>query len=128
MRSGDTRAILNPRAGATAFTLDRRPPSADLAAVVKQHWIVRWDLRDRPPYSQETLPFPCVHVVFGLHQPGVHGVLRRRFVADLRDDGWALGVKFRPGAFRGLLGRDVSTITGRVLPIAEVFGRDGGGL
>ena len=66
-----------------------------------------------------------MNIVFGTHQPGVHGVLRRRFVADLRSEGWGLGVKIRAGAFRALLGRDVSTITDRALPVGELFGPAG---
>jgi AraC-like DNA-binding protein len=120
-----TRAILNPLAGARAFALERRPPTADLAQLVARYWLVRWDLRGQPPFAQETLPYPCVHLVFGTHQPGLHGVLRRRFVANLRGEGCVIGVKFRPGRFRALLGRDVSTITDRALPVGEVFGPAG---
>lgn len=125
MPPASTHAILNPLAAAQAFTLERRAPSADLAPLVKRFWAVSWDLRGRTPFSQETLPYPCVNLVLGTHQPGVHGVLRRRFVADLRGEGWVLGVKFRAGAFRALLGRDVSTITDRALAIGDVFGAEG---
>lgn len=123
-----TRAILNPLAAASSFSLERRAPPEDLAGVVARYWLVRWDLRGRPPFPQETLPYPCVNLVFGTHQPGVHGVLRRRFVADLRGEGWVLGVKFKAGAFRALLGRDVATITDRALPIGQVFGAAGDAL
>jgi AraC-like DNA-binding protein len=119
----ETREILDPALAARRFTLDRRKPAPALERLVKRYWIVRWDLAGR--FSQETLPHPCVNVAFGTHQPGVHGVGRRRFVADLHGAGWVLGVKFRAGAFRDLLGRDVATLTDRALPVAEVFGPAG---
>lgn len=127
MADGPSRSLLNPHAAAQAFTLSRRDPAPDLAPLVLHCWMVRWDLRQRPPFRQETLPYPCVDLVFGTHQPGLHGVLRRRFVADLRGEGWVLGVKFRAGAFRAVLGRDVSTITDRALDAgdASAFGPAG---
>jgi AraC-like DNA-binding protein len=120
-RDVDTHAILNPRAGAGAFTLDRRAPSADLAPFVERYWIVRWDLRDKPPFAQETLPLPCVNLVFGTHRPGLHGIPDERFVAHLDGVGWVVGVKFRPGGFRPFWHDDVATLTARALAIAEAI-------
>jgi len=36
----------------------------------------------------------------------------------------AFGIKFRPGAFRGVLGRPVAELADRSLPIAALFGAD----
>ena len=44
-----THGILNPRAGATRFDLQRYPPSEDLAPLVDRYWAVRWDLRGDEP-------------------------------------------------------------------------------
>ncbi len=63
-----THGILNPRAGKAHFTLDRVAPSAELAALVERYWLIRWDLRDAPPFAQETLPHPCVNLVIGTHR------------------------------------------------------------
>jgi len=120
-----TNAILNPRAGAERFTLERRAPGHRLAPFVERYWIVRWDLRGQPPYAQETLPMPCVNVVFGTHRPGVFGVASARFVAHLDGEGWVVGVKFRPGGFHPLWRRDVSELTDRALSIEDVFGARG---
>jgi AraC-like DNA-binding protein len=43
-------------------------------------------------------------------------------VRTLEGRGWVFGVTFRPGCFRPFLGASVSTITGRALPAASVFG------
>jgi AraC-like DNA-binding protein len=125
MTAETTHGILNPRAGEGVFTIARRAPPADLAAFVDYHWIVRWRLGDRPPFAQETLPHPNVHLVVGTHRPGVHGVGTKRFVAELEGEGFALGTKFRPGGFFPFLERDVCELTERELPIGEVFGADG---
>ena len=119
------RGILNPRAGDARFTLSRQEPAADLAGLVERHWIVRWDLRGKEPYAQETLPYPCVNLVIGTHRPGVHGVGTRRFVAMLEGEGWVVGTKFRPGGFRPFFGRPMTEFTDRALALGDVFGGEG---
>ncbi len=129
MQAGaSSHGILNPGAGAGHFTLDRHAPSPELAHLVDRYWIVRWDLRGQPPFVQETLPHPCVNLVIGTHKPGVHGVGADRFVAELTGAGWVIGVKFRPGGFFPLYGRDVAELTGRAVAIREVFGDDAAAL
>lgn len=121
----DTHAILDPRGGATRFTLDRRDPSPALAPFVERYWIVRWDLRDAAPYAQETLPYPCVNLVFGMHRPGVFGVPTERFVARLDGAGWVVGVKLRPGGFRPFWPDEIASLTDRELSLAAAFGDRG---
>ncbi len=122
---GDHRGILNPSAGERHFDLARSAPSADLGDLVDRFWSVQWDLRGRPPFVQETLPYPCVDMVMGTHRPGIHGPTRARFTAVLEGRGWVFGVKFRPGGFRGLLGRPLSTLTDRVVGVGALFGPEG---
>jgi len=122
------RGILNPREAEANFALTRHAPSPDLAAFVERHWIVRWDLRGREPYEQETLPYPCVNLVIGTHRPGLHGVATTRFVARLDDEGWALGTKFRPGGFRPFFRADVCELTDREVALGDAFDRDGAAL
>jgi len=43
--------------------LSRHAPAADMAVFVEHFWMVTWDLRDREPRVQETLPHPSVHLV-----------------------------------------------------------------
>jgi AraC-like DNA-binding protein len=125
---GDRRGILNPRAGDEHFTLARHAPGADLAGLVDRYWTVRWDLRGRAPYEQETLPYPCVNMVLGTHRPGVHGVCTTRFVARLEGEGWVVGIKFRPGGFRPFVSTAMGELTDRELPVRDVFGTDGDAL
>lgn len=112
------KGILDPRLAREAIVLDRVTPPDDLAPFVEHFWSVAWDLRGRPPHRQRTLPYPVVHLVFDRAEPGVFGVPRGAHDADLAGQGVVLGVRFRPGGFRPWLGRDVSTITGRVVPFA----------
>ena len=107
------------------FSLERRPPPADLARFVDLHWLVSWDLRCRPPYRSQVLPHPCVHLVFEPAGATVHGISRRRFERRLEGAGWAVGTKFLPGGCAPFTSRAVCELTGRVLRLGEVFG-DGG--
>jgi AraC-like DNA-binding protein len=117
--------ILNPHAGEGTYSLTRHEPSPGLAPWVELYWEVRWDLRGRKAHEQETLPHPCVNLVFGTHQPGLHGPLTTRFVARLDGAGWVVGSKFWPGMFRAFRREPVSTLTDRVLLPSDVFGEDG---
>src|SRR3954469_16802843 len=123
--TASTRGILGPDAIGRVFTLRRPPPADDLAHLVERHWVVRWDLGDRPPHRQEVVTHPCVNLVFEPHGAGVFGVQRRRDSRLLSGRGWAVGVKFRPGGFSGFLGRPAHELTDRAVPLRAVFGPAG---
>src|SRR3954471_3920552 len=123
--TASTRGILGPEAIRRVFTLRRSPPADDLAHLIERHWVVRWDLGDRPPHRQEVVTHPCVNLVFEPHGAGVFGVQRRRASRLLSGRGWAVGVKVRPGGFSGFLGRPVHEITDRAVPLRAVFGAAG---
>ncbi|SDR73499.1 AraC-type DNA-binding protein [Actinopolymorpha singaporensis] len=120
-----TRGILHAREGLRRFELRRRLPSPAVAGLVSHYWIVCWDLRGQPPHTQRVLSYPCVNLVFQADRSRVAGVLRTPHPQRLAGAGRVLGVMFRPGGFRPLLGRSVATITDRFLPLAEVFGVEG---
>jgi AraC-like DNA-binding protein len=114
----DTRGMLDPARLLSEVRFERHAPSPALAPLVDWFWVVRWDR----PSVQYTLPHPVVNVVLEPGRAAVYGVVRHRFARRLEGRGRAVAVKFRPGGFRGLLGRPLTTITGRELPAAEVLG------
>ena len=89
--------ILKPAGLGTAFNLERFAPSANLEAFVLRYWTVAWDVVEQLPYTQETLPYPCVNLVVGRGRSGIFGVNTRRFQIQLVGKGWVFGIKFRPG-------------------------------
>lgn len=97
----------------------RYPPSADLAFWVEHYWVVEWDLRE--PFVAQNLPHPSVHLVIG-EESRVMGVVSGRHTRVLEGQGRVFGIKLRPGTFRPILGRAVSTITDRQLPLRDFFG------
>lgn len=105
-------------------------PPDDLAPFVAHYWSVEWDLD--APSAAETLPHPSVHVVFEaageVRRADVTFVHTARFRRQLSGRGWVFGIKFRPAAFQPLLGRrrSVGALANRVVPVATVFGADGG--
>jgi AraC-like DNA-binding protein len=120
--STSTRGILNPAAASMNFVLTRHEPCPELAELVERYWVVRWDLRGRKPYVSETLPHPCVNVVFEAHGSFAWGVHGDKFERTLEGRGQAFGIKFRPGGFRPFFGRPVAELTDRSAPLGEVFG------
>lgn len=101
----------------------RTAPIAALAEVIEHFWSVTWDLT--APINPQTLPHPSVHVLIEGKRHEVAGVSTRRFSRVLSGRGRVFGIKFRPAMFRAQLGRSVASISNRVVPISEVFGRPG---
>jgi AraC-like DNA-binding protein len=94
-------------------------PSADLAGWVARYWIVEWDYER--PYRQLTVPYPNVHLTFHEEFSRISGVSSGHVYLELEGHRRVFGVAFRPGAFRPFLGRAVSSITDKEIPVAEVF-------
>ena len=126
--TADTRGILNPQLGAAHFGLTRHVPSPEIAERVERHWIVRWDLRGRSPYTQEVLPHPCVNLVFQEGEGRVYGIVPAKFSRRLEGEGVAVGTKFRPGAFAGFIDFPMSRLVARSLSLTEAFGSYGNSL
>ena len=118
------KGVLDPALAAQRFRLGRYPPAADLQSFIEYFWIVEWDLRGQEPHVQKILPYPCVHLVFEPGRTAIHGVMNGVFERQLEGAGRALGVRFRPGGFRGVLDGPVVTITDRVIPLTGVYDFD----
>jgi AraC-like DNA-binding protein len=119
---GIGRGVLRQAAAAGQFELLRREPAKDVSRYVEFYWIVRWDLRGRPPHEQKVLSHPNVHLVFEAPASAVYGVQRGVFERRLEGAGHVFGVKFRPGAFRPLFGAPVADLADRAVPATELFG------
>jgi AraC-like DNA-binding protein len=115
------KGVLDPALAAQRFRLGRYEPAPDLKFFIEHFWIVEWDLRGREPHVQKTLPYPCVHLVFDLRKTAIFGVMRGAFEYQLEGAGRVLGVRFRPGGFRGVLGGPLAAITDRTLPLSSVY-------
>jgi AraC-like DNA-binding protein len=115
------KGVVAPALAGKMFRLGRYLPQPDLAPFLDHYWVVEWDLQGRPPHTQRTLPYPCVHVVFDRARTGIWGLTTGSFDYELKDAGKVCGLRFRPGAFRAFLGRPLHTITDQVLPLSAVF-------
>lgn len=115
------KGVVAPAQARKIFRMERYLPAPELAPFLDHFWIVEWDLGDQPPYVQRTLPYPCVHLVFDRTRSGVWGVPTGAFDYELKGAGKVCGLRFRPGAFRALLGRPLHTISDQVLALSEVF-------
>lgn len=89
---------------------------------IEHWWSVAWKVAPGARHEQSSLPHPSIHVVWEGEQVQVVGVVTGRFTRVLEGTGRAFAAKFRPGAFRPLLGAPVSTLTDRVVPLGEVVG------
>ncbi|MFO0559042.1 MAG: helix-turn-helix transcriptional regulator [Polyangiales bacterium] len=122
-RETDAKGILRPALGMDRFALHREPAPLALAPYVERLWTVRWSLPDGETFEQETLPHPCVHLVFEEGQFRVHGPGTRRFKATLRAAGWVTGVKFTSAGFFPFATGPLRSLVDRVALASELFTR-----
>jgi AraC-like DNA-binding protein len=107
------------------FQRSRHLPAQDLAFFVGYYWIVKWDLRrEGGSYLSESLPQPCVHLVFEKDQSRVVGIARGRSSYLLENTGHIFGVSFKPGAFFPFMKKPVSTLTDISTSIFTVLGAE----
>jgi AraC-like DNA-binding protein len=106
------------------FAHGRVEPPPDLADRIEHFWSVRWNLEGLPSQVQETLPHPNVHLVIEPGTADAWGVHTGRWKRVLAGRSMAFGIKFRPGAFRPLLGRAVASIANASIPAGALFGAD----
>ena len=104
-RAGPYARVDDRRSRGLAHT-DRKTPGRWIASTPARswrphavwHWIVTWDLRDREPHHQPTLPHPSAHLVVEEGGAWLYGPLSERFERTLAGLGRAVGLRFRPGA------------------------------
>ena len=120
------RGILHARVGASAPGYGRFWPGESLAPFVEHFWTVAWEVAE--PEIAEVLPHPSVHLVLEAGGSRVAGVPKGRFTTRLEGSGRVLGTKFRPGGFRPFLKAPVSSLSGRTIPLEEIFGPAAEGL
>ncbi|MEY9845154.1 AraC-like DNA-binding protein [Streptacidiphilus sp. BW17] len=120
--TGGRRGVLHPEQGASRFTVTPVAPGPTLVPYLEYHWIVRWDVTGQPPYEQQVLSHPNVHLVFEESGPLVYGVIRGVYTRRLTGAGQVHGVRFRPGGFRGFSDRPVQDLVDQVLPAARFLG------
>jgi AraC-like DNA-binding protein len=120
-----SRGVLRLPPESADLRVSRHSPSPPLAWCIAYYWRVGWDLRGAQPHLQETLPHPNIHLVFEEKRLQIGGVSTSKFVRILREQGFAFGVKFRPGGFRPFLHAPASSLTNRIVAANHVFAADG---
>ena len=122
--TSEAKGVVAPLLAGKMFRLNRYVPTAPFDSVVEHYWVVQWDLQGKPPFTQRTLPYPSAHLVFDQGKTALFGVVSGAFEYNLKESGRVLGLRFKAGAFRAILGRSLQTITDKTLTVAEAFGWD----
>jgi len=118
-----SRGLLNRQESMRRLDLIRIAPASDIADLVENYWLVRWDLIGFDDYVQENLPHPSVNMVVDPQiESGIWGVQTGKWVYRISGRGAVFGTKFHPGGFSGLFGGPVRAITDKRVPIGSIFG------
>ncbi|WP_330253934.1 helix-turn-helix domain-containing protein [Nocardia sp. NBC_00565] len=121
----DVKGILHPDEQARHRSLARLSAGPEAGRFVDWYWSVRWDLRGRPPYYAEVLPYPCVNVTFERTETRtggfVNGVCTTKFVRELSGAGETFGVRFRAGGFGAFTGLDVGAFRDTAVELSAVL-------
>ncbi|WP_249019724.1 helix-turn-helix domain-containing protein [Conexibacter sp. S30A1] len=120
-----TASLITPRSATRVAGMVRFAPEPDLADIVEQHWVVRWDRRGLPPLRHEVLPDPSVNLTLEPAGRLLYGPGSARSLHELSGKGIVIGTKFRPGGFSGFWPGPLSQLTGRVLTLPNAFGPGG---
>lgn len=121
--AGPARGLLRPPSpGPGAFSHARRAPAARLSPWVAHYWLVEWALPEGVTRTVLSAPHPAVHLVADARGVVIHGVHTAAFETTLAGTSRVVGVKFRPGACRGLLGQDVARLRDRIVEAAVLLG------
>ncbi|GAA3399723.1 DUF6597 domain-containing transcriptional factor [Paenibacillus hodogayensis] len=122
------KGILNSDRTAGQFSLARYMPSPDLDWLIKRFWVVRWDLRGKPPYRQIVLSHPNVNMVFECGNTRIYGVNRTSETRIVQGEGRVLGIKFQPGGFYPFWKQDIAGLAGKSVSLEEAFGQEANAL
>lgn len=124
LSSHTARGILSGPEVRRHLTHLRQKPKPALTESVEHFWWVSWDRRDKAPLKIETLPHPCIHLVFDERRWLATGVCTRRFSKILSGQAHTFGVKFRPATFRAWQRLPRISFTAQQLPAAHVLAFD----
>lgn len=94
-----------------------------MAELITRYWVPVWSLAE--PSTQRTLQFPVCLIVISNSYARFYGVSRGASEVTLADEGWAVGVLFRPAAGRRLLRRPVSTLVDAFVELDSLTTLDG---
>jgi AraC-like DNA-binding protein len=117
------RSILRPSSAREHFDYQWHEAPAPMAELIQNFWTVTWALGPGESYTAQTLPYPSVNLSVTNTEADVTGLIRRCYYRHLEGSGYAIGARFRPGCFRPFVDWQVSALTNRHRPIAEVLGR-----
>lgn len=120
----EAKGVVNPHLAREKFRLARYLPEGRCAECLDHFWIVEWNLQEQPAFTQKTLPYPCVNLVFDRGRTAVFGVVSGAYDYTLSGSGKVLGLRFKPGGFYGLLKAPLSSITDKSLSLQASLGCD----
>ena len=123
-KPGWGKGVLARDKGLTKFGGGRYHPSAALEPFVEHYWTTHWDLRGEPPFVQDVLPHPAVHVVLERGRSEVVGPMTGKFSRVLEGQGRVFSAMFVPGGFHAFYRKPISALVDRRLPMGEVFDTD----
>lgn len=115
------REVLNAEQTAQHYTFQTYNVSAELAPFADYYWVMRWDLRNKPPVTAEVIPSPYTNLTFMSEGARITGVSTGKYSYQLQGEGTIFGVKFKPGAFHVFYKKSLHNLTDKHIPANLIF-------
>jgi AraC-like DNA-binding protein len=116
-------------------------PSETIAPYVRCYWNLENHDTSIPPNRERVFPDGCIELIFHygdlfrkyhsdkhfVVQPRcfIHGQLKKFIELEATGRIGIFSVRFQPGGLQGFIDFDVSELTGKVIPVDEIWGRHG---
>ena len=117
----EPRGRLDPAGFARHVQFTTTPPPPDLAQFVEHFWVIRWDVADGTYQSAEVMHRPYVDLFAAADQSGIQGTFRGKRIYPATGTGRIVGVRFRPGGFKGFWPGRMSDLQDRNGALTEAF-------
>ena len=106
--------------GRLPYRLRRLPPPDRLSWCVDRFWITEWDIPSGRAVTARVLPHPTVNLTLEDGHLVVTGVAPRVFTRTLTGRNRVFGIKFRPGAARLVIDREIRSLSGTGEPAEDL--------
>ena len=122
LNKGALKGVVHPQKSTKNLTLTRYFPEVELAQLVEQFWLVKWDLE--LPHTQQNLPDPNFNLYFDGLELWLTGPVSKAYRYKMSNRGRIYGVKFNIGVLLPHLKSPIAYYIDKEVPVQQAIRHD----